>query len=135
MTCILTSRVLLLDDSDSENHSSMVQKANFLTRFLFSDFLETIINHLRDQSKSVNQMLALNDFRHSIEQSTVEENDEYTSERLSMLEDASHRQLEVLESLIEAVEKLNVGTSGANERLANLEALTRDPNKKLFYCN
>ena len=74
-----------------------------------------------------NQMVALNDFRHSIEQSTVEENDEYTSERLSMLEDASHRQLEVLESLIEAVEKLNVGTSGANERLANLEALTRDP--------
>ena len=78
-----------------------------------------------------NQMLALNDFRHSIEQSTVDGSEEYTSERLSMLEDASHRQLEVLESLIEAVEKLNVGTSGANERLANLEALTSHQSKML----
>jgi hypothetical protein len=57
-----------------------------------------------------NQMQALSDFRHSIEQSTIGGNEEFTSERLSMLEDASHRQLEVLESLIEAVEKLNAGT-------------------------
>ena len=77
------------------------------------------------------QMLALSDFRHTIEQSTIDGSEEFTSERLTVLEDASHRQLEVLESLIEAVEKLNAGTAGANERLANLEALTRQQSKML----
>jgi len=78
-----------------------------------------------------NQMMAINDFRQTIEQSTLDGSEEFTSERLTMLEDASHRQLEVLESLIEAVEKLNAGTAGANERLASLEALTKQQSKIL----
>ena len=78
-----------------------------------------------------NQMMAINDFRQTVEQSTLDGSEEFTSERLTMLEDASHRQLEVLESLIEAVEKLNAGTAGANERLANLEALTKQQSQML----
>jgi hypothetical protein len=69
------------------------------------------------------QMLAVNDFRQTIAQSGVDGNEEFTSERLAVLEDASHRQLEVLESLIEAVEKLNAGNSGANTRCRFYEIL------------
>jgi len=78
-----------------------------------------------------NQLQTLNNFKHTVQQATVDGNEEFMSARLSMLEDASHRQLEVLESLIEAVEKLNGGTAGSNKRIAKLEALTREQSRML----
>jgi hypothetical protein len=65
------------------------------------------------------QMIALNGLKHSVEVVGGESNQsnqsaggdkknvEFVDERLKLLEDASHRQLEVLESLIDGVQRLD----------------------------
>ena len=57
--------------------------------------------------------------------------EDFVGERLSLLEDASHRQLEVLESLIDAVQRLDGDGSQTDERLANLERIAEEQNLML----
>ena len=54
---------------------------------------------------------------------------EFTAERLTLLEDASHRQLEVLEDLVTAVQRLDKGNT--EERLQNLETIAVHQNAML----
>ena len=83
------------------------------------------------------QMLAVNGLKHSVEgvQGTTptsivkgfgKQNVEFVGERLKLLEDASHRQLEVLEALIDAVQGIlnNSGlllTSLANRSYSSIK--------------
>ena len=81
------------------------------------------------------QMIALNGLKHSVEvvggasnqpnQSVGDDtkNVEFVDERLKLLEDASHRQLEVLESLIDAVQRLDSDGFQNHDRLKNLETI------------
>jgi hypothetical protein len=88
------------------------------------------------------QILALSGLKHSVEevggtrlQNNVQGNDkddvEFVGERLKLLEDASHRQLEVLESLIDAVQRLDSGAFQNYDRLKNLETITVHQNQML----
>ena len=52
------------------------------------------------------QANALNELRHNVESSDPEE--AFTSERLTLLEDASHRQLAILEDLVSAIQRHSI---------------------------
>ena len=60
-----------------------------------------------------------------------DDNGEFTSERLTLLEDASHRQLEVLEDLVTAVQRMDNSKESTEERLQNLESIAVHQNAML----
>ena len=64
---------------------------------------DTLESHMEEVLQRQND--ALKELKHSVEISDPDE--DFTAERLTMLEDASHRQLEVLEDLVTAVQRMD----------------------------
>ena len=76
------------------------------------------------------QLLALTGLKTSVEQTQPSE-EPFVEERLNLLEDASHRQLEIMESLIDAVQKLDSKVGGSEDRLRVLERIAENQNLML----
>ena len=64
---------------------------------------DTLGSHMEEVLQRQNE--ALKELKYSVEISDPDE--DFTAERLTMLEDASHRQLEVLEDLVTAVQHMD----------------------------
>ena len=75
------------------------------------------------------QVNALEELKNNVINS--DDNGEFTTERLTLLEDASHRQLEVLEDLVTAVQRLDSDKGSTEERLQNLETIAVHQNAML----
>lgn len=75
------------------------------------------------------QAAALDQLKQSVLVSNPDDN--FTSERLTLLEDASHRQLEVLEDLVTAVQRMDGSHGDTEERLQNLETIAVHQNAML----
>jgi len=73
------------------------------------------------------QLTALTGLKHSVED-TPTGVEPFVEERLNLLEDASHRQLEIMESLIDAVQKLDSKSDRAEDRLRVLERIAENQN-------
>ena len=76
------------------------------------------------------QLMALTGLKTSVELTQPSE-EPFVEERLNLLEDASHRQLEIMESLIDAVQKLDSKVGGSEERLRVLERIAENQNLML----
>ena len=75
------------------------------------------------------QLMALTGLKTSVEETApASEEPAFVEERLNLLEDASHRQLEIMESLIDAVQKLDAGGDRTEERLRVLERIAENQN-------
>ena len=78
------------------------------------------------------QLMALTGLKTSVQETEpATEEPAFVEERLNLLEDASHRQLEILESLIDAVQKLDAGGDRTEERLRVLERIAENQNLML----
>ena len=76
------------------------------------------------------QLMALTGLKTSVELTQPSE-EPFVEERLNLLEDASHRQLEIMESLIDAVQKLDSKVGGSEDRLRVLERIAENQNLML----
>ena len=80
---------------------------------------DTLETHMEEVLLRQNE--ALKELKNSVESSDPDE--DFTAERLTMLEDASHRQLEVLEDLVTAVQRMDSDKGGEIDFMLEIKCL------------
>lgn len=109
---------------------NLMNAINIKNQQLDADLLEDGIDEqAKEQVETVasvlqRQELVLNGLRSSIDE-VYAEGGGFVEERLALLEDASHRQLEILEALTDAMHQLDEDSTSFERRLKNLESITQ----------